>query len=60
VDALQVHQRAAQKNISVAPGPIFSPQRRYENCLRLNYGQPWTPRLEAALATLGRIARDLC
>ncbi|MDB5804878.1 MAG: GntR family transcriptional regulator [Betaproteobacteria bacterium] len=60
VDALEVHRRAAAKNISVAPGPIFSPQRRYENCLRLNYGQPWTPQVEAALATLGKIAEDLC
>jgi DNA-binding transcriptional MocR family regulator len=59
VDALQVHARAMQKNISVAPGPIFSPQRSYANCLRLNYGQPFTPQLEDAMATLGRICTSL-
>lgn len=59
VSALELHRLAAAKNISVAPGPIFSPQRRYENCLRINCGQPWTPRVEAAVATLGRIAASL-
>ena len=59
IDALAVHARAAQKNISVAPGPIFSPQRRYANCLRLNYGQPFTPQVEGAIAALGRICASL-
>jgi DNA-binding transcriptional MocR family regulator len=58
-DALALHARAAQKNISVAPGPIFSPQRRYAHCVRLNYGQPFTPQVEAAVATLGRLAKSL-
>jgi DNA-binding transcriptional MocR family regulator len=59
VSALELHRLAAAKNISVAPGPIFSPQRRYGNCLRINTGQPWTPRVETAVATLGRIAASL-
>jgi DNA-binding transcriptional MocR family regulator len=59
VDALALHRRAGERNISVAPGPIFSPQRRYENCLRLNYGRPHDARVEDAVATLGRIAQAL-
>ncbi|MES2264818.1 MAG: PLP-dependent aminotransferase family protein [Pseudomonadota bacterium] len=55
VDALHVHREALARGISVAPGPIFSPQPAYSNCLRLNYGQAWDARVEAALATLGQI-----
>jgi DNA-binding transcriptional MocR family regulator len=36
-------------------GPIFSAQRAFANCLRLNYGHPWDARSERAVATLGRI-----
>ena len=56
IDALEVHRRALSQGISVAPGPIFSAQRGFSNCLRLNYGHPWDARSEQAVATLGRIA----
>ncbi|MES1164044.1 MAG: PLP-dependent aminotransferase family protein, partial [Rhizobacter sp.] len=56
VDALEVHRQALAQGISVAPGPIFSAQRGFTNCLRLNYGHPWDERTEQAIATLGRIA----
>jgi DNA-binding transcriptional MocR family regulator len=55
VDALAIHQRALALGISVAPGPMFSAHRDFNNCLRLNYGHPWDARLEAAFATLGRL-----
>ncbi|SFB00783.1 transcriptional regulator, GntR family [Collimonas sp. OK607] len=55
VDALRVHKHALSQGISVAPGPIFSAQPAFGNCLRLNYGHLWDARVEAALATLGRI-----
>jgi DNA-binding transcriptional MocR family regulator len=55
VRALEVFRLAGEKKISIAPGPMFSPRRRFGNCIRLNYGLPWTPRLEAAMATLGSI-----
>ncbi|MDM0073517.1 PLP-dependent aminotransferase family protein [Variovorax sp. J2P1-59] len=58
VDALHVHRQALSQGISVAPGPIFSAQRGFTNCLRLNYGHAWDARAEEAVATLGRIARD--
>jgi DNA-binding transcriptional MocR family regulator len=59
VDALALHARALEAGISIAPGPIFSAQPRYAHCIRLNCGQAWGPRLEAALATLGSLARSL-
>jgi len=54
-NALEIHRQALSLGISVAPGPMFSAQRGFANCLRLNYGHPWDAKTEEALATLGRI-----
>ncbi|WP_089393395.1 GntR family transcriptional regulator MpaR [Pseudomonas delhiensis] len=59
VDALKLFQLAHAQGISIAPGPIFSATRGFRNCLRLNYGHPWTVRSEKAMATLGRIIQSL-
>lgn len=55
-NALDIHRRAIAHGISVAPGPMFSAQRGYGNCLRLNYGHPMDERANRALATLGKLA----
>lgn len=55
VDSLQLFQHALAQGISLAPGPIFSANRHYRNCARLNYGTPWDERCEQAMATLGRL-----
>ena len=55
-DTLVLHRQALQHGISIAPGPIFSASRGFSNCLRLNYGQEWNARSEAALRTLGQLA----
>jgi DNA-binding transcriptional MocR family regulator len=57
VDALEVHRQALDQGISVAPGPIFSPRREFRNCLRLNYGHPWTADFDRAIATLATLVR---
>ncbi|ATB27381.1 PLP-dependent aminotransferase family protein [Melittangium boletus] len=59
VDALELHARALAAGIGIAPGPIFSAQKRYGNCIRLSCGFPWSPQLEGALTTLGSLARSL-
>jgi DNA-binding transcriptional MocR family regulator len=56
VDGLELHARALEHGISVAPGPIFSPRREYRNCIRLNYGHPWTQDLDRAIQHLARLA----
>ncbi|MES2537573.1 MAG: PLP-dependent aminotransferase family protein [Pseudomonadota bacterium] len=58
VDTLAIHRQALALGISVAPGPMFSAQRGFANCLRLNYGHVLDERAEAALATLGRMVRE--
>jgi len=58
MDALKLFHMALAQGISIAPGPIFSPTRRFGNCIRLNYGSPWSEAAERAMETLGRIIRS--
>jgi DNA-binding transcriptional MocR family regulator len=59
VDSLKLFGLALAQGISIAPGPIFSAARRFQNCARLNYGHPWSNELERAMATLGKIVSSL-
>jgi len=44
--------------ISVTPGCIFSANgKKFQNCLRISCGYPWSAKIEEALKTLGRLAR---
>jgi DNA-binding transcriptional MocR family regulator len=56
VNALDLHERAAEQRVSVAPGPLFSPKPNYKNFLRINCGYPFTPQIEHAVMTVGRLA----
>ncbi len=58
MDALKLFHMVLAQGISIAPGPIFSPTRRFGNCIRLNYGSPWHEGAERAMETLGRIIRS--
>ncbi len=57
IDAMELFYRALERNISIAPGPIFSPKQKYRNFIRLNAGVSWNERTEAALVELGRMMR---
>ena len=59
VDALKMYHMALERNIGMAPGPIFSATQMYANFIRLNGGYPWSARIEAALKTLGQLATQL-
>jgi len=58
IDGFKLHKRALKHNIGIAPGQIFSSQGRFENCFRLSYGEPWSPRIEEGIKTLGKLMRD--
>ena len=58
-DSLELHRRALEHGISLAPGPIFSPRREYRNCVRLNYGHPWSAELERAVRQIARLGAAL-
>jgi DNA-binding transcriptional MocR family regulator len=59
VDSIELYQQALQRNISVVPGPLFSPKRQFKQCIRLNCGNPWSERIEQAMITLGQIANRM-
>ncbi|NNG21645.1 aminotransferase-like domain-containing protein [Telluria aromaticivorans] len=56
IDSLLLQRDASAAGISIAPGPMFSARASFKNCIRLNYGHPWTPEFDKAIATLGRLA----
>lgn len=56
VDSLALHQDALRLGIGVAPGHLFSADRRYTRHLRINYGYLDDPRLEGAIKSLGDLA----
>jgi DNA-binding transcriptional MocR family regulator len=57
VDTLQLYRDALRHHINTAPGALFSVKDRYRNCLRMNCGIPWSEPVDAALRTLGELAR---
>jgi len=59
VDAVEVFRRALRKNIVIAPGPLFTMSKRYGNFIRLSYTEAWSPAVEDAVATIGRIASTM-
>lgn len=58
IDALALHTRALAQKISIAPGPMFSPNQGYMNFIRLSCGQPWSPKLERAIGTLSLLVKQ--
>ena len=53
VNTLTLYEEALAKNISIAPGPMFSPRKKYRRCFRINCAQPWDAKFQWALVTLG-------
>jgi DNA-binding transcriptional MocR family regulator len=59
VNALTVYHQAMAAKIGTAPGPIFSAKGKFQNFIRLNFGNPWTDRIENAVSDLGSIVQRL-
>ncbi len=59
INTYKLHKKALKHNIGVAPGQIFSSQARFENCLRLSYGEPWSSRIEEGIKTLGKLVKEM-
>jgi DNA-binding transcriptional MocR family regulator len=55
-DSIALFEKLLDRNISIAPGPMFSASQRYRNCMRISLGQPWNERTEQALREIGRLA----
>ena len=59
VDSREVFAMARMEHIGVAPGAAFSTTRRFDHFIRLQYGDPWSAKLDAAMRRLGQIVTRL-
>lgn len=58
VDAMTLHRLAIGHGISIAPGPIFSAKYAFQNCVRINFGHPWSVKIDGAIRALAGILDD--
>ncbi|WP_372525466.1 PLP-dependent aminotransferase family protein [Piscinibacter sp.] len=58
VDSRKVFEQARAEHIGCAPGATFSCSTRFDHFLRVHYGEPWTPKLDAHLRRLGQIVAE--
>jgi len=59
VNSIELFKRAREAGISIAPGPLFSSDNSFQNYIRINCGYPMDSRIEGAIATLGKLVRQL-
>ncbi len=59
VDTMELYERAIKKNISIAPGRMFTLQKQFDNCMRISYGLPWNEQLDDTLKTLGKLVKGM-
>ncbi|MFT7292148.1 MAG: DNA-binding transcriptional MocR family regulator, partial [Marinobacter psychrophilus] len=59
VSGTLVYQLARAENINVAPGLMFSISNKFESCLRINCGNPWSDRIDHAVVRLGALAHEV-
>jgi len=60
LSAAAVFDAALRERILIAPGTLFSNSARFDHCLRINCGWPYTEALEDGLRRLGAIATQVC
>ncbi|NNG00815.1 MAG: PLP-dependent aminotransferase family protein [Desulfobacteraceae bacterium] len=58
VDSLVLYKLALQAGISLSPGYLFSPSKRFRNFIRLNASR-WTDEIERAIPRLGDLIDGL-
>ncbi len=58
IDTDTLYYQALAEGIGIAPGSLFTSQRRYRNCIRLSCAHPYSDRLESALKRLGELAEE--
>ena len=55
IDAMRLYQLALEQG-SRSGGYMFSITDSYRNFIRLNYSSPWSPEIEQAVITVGKLA----
>lgn len=59
IDTTELYNYALKKQISIAPGRMFTLQNQFQNCMRLCIGLPWTEDLRLKLKQLGNLAKRM-
>jgi DNA-binding transcriptional MocR family regulator len=59
IDTRRIFEQARREHIGLLPGATFSSSGRFDHFIRLHYGAPWSPRLDANLRRLGQIVAEL-
>ncbi|MCO8166957.1 PLP-dependent aminotransferase family protein [Pseudomonas sp. 21LCFQ02] len=58
-DTVRLNRALLEHKVQIAVGSIFSASGKYRNCLRLNFAVRPTPRIEAAVRTVGEVIKQL-
>jgi DNA-binding transcriptional MocR family regulator len=56
--SMALFQEALKVGIQISPGDIFSNAKRFDHFVRIGCGAPYSPRIDEALLTLGRILKN--
>ncbi len=59
VDAMELHARAHDAGVAIAPGHVFSAGHTHTHGIRLSCGELWSERIEGAVRLVGRLASRL-
>jgi len=54
VDTTELYHYCRERDVLIAPGEMFSFNKQYRHCFRINYAPRWTPERENAIQRLGR------
>ena len=58
-DGRTLYRRALDFGISIFPGEIFSAGSNHRDFVRVSCGTAWSPAVERAIGTLGRLCREI-
>lgn len=57
-DSEQLFHKALEKDISIAPGAVFSASNKFKHCIRISFGIPWSKEVESAIQVLGSLCHE--
>ncbi|MEX0883329.1 MAG: PLP-dependent aminotransferase family protein [Cyclobacteriaceae bacterium] len=58
MDTGKLFDKLLSQGISIAPGRMFTLQNQFYHCMRLNYGLPWSDRLDRQIYRLGQMLKQ--
>ncbi|GJL83243.1 MAG: GntR family transcriptional regulator [marine bacterium B5-7] len=58
IDVTKLFHRGLEEGVNVMPGTIFSPTRKFRNCIRVNCGHPFDSVIEGGIARLGQLVDE--